>query len=98
MGSKADAVVALLEGITMGVSEQPRLAAEVVELYRQNSPQSCALSGSSINFACPLVRDQLCLAGRNAALDYRRMHRDREAVDTATGAIRSLGCAPDLFR
>ena len=98
MGNKSEAVVALLEGITMGVSEQPRLAAEVVELYRQNSPLSCALSGGSINFACPLVRDQLCLAGRNATLDYRRMHRDREAADTATGAIRSLGCSPELFR
>jgi tetratricopeptide (TPR) repeat protein len=97
-GNKAEAVVALLEGITMGASEQSRLAAEVVELYRQNSPQSCALSGASINFGCPLVRDQLCLAGRNAALDYRRMHRDREAADTATGAIRSLGCSPELFR
>jgi hypothetical protein len=102
MGDAPQATVSLLEGITMGATDQVRLAAEVVDLYRETAPQSCALAGSgasaAIDFNCPLVHDQLCLAGRNVALLYHRMHRDSEAAATATGAVRSLGCPAELFR
>jgi hypothetical protein len=102
MGDAPQATIALLEGITMGVTEQVQLAAQVVNLYRETAPESCALAGqgesAAINFDCPLVRNQLCLAGRNAAVLYHRMHMDREAVATATSAVRSLGCPADIFR
>jgi len=102
MGDAPQATVALLEGITMGVAEQVPLAAEVVNLYRETAPESCALAGqgesAAINFDCPLVRNQLCLAGRNAAVMYHRMHMDREAMATAASAVRSLGCPAEMFR
>ena len=101
-GDDSQAVVALLEGITMGVVDQVRLASEVVELYRQTAPASCALAGSdggsAINFNCALVREHLCLASRNVAILYHRMQRDSDASATATGAIRSLGCPAGMFR
>jgi tetratricopeptide (TPR) repeat protein len=102
MGDAPRAVVSLLEGITMGSTEQVRLAAEVVDLYRKSAPESCALAGSgtsaAIDFNCPLVRNDVCLAGRNVAIEYRQMHRESDAMATAASAIRSLGCSAELFR
>ena len=102
MGDVSRAAISLLEGVAMGVTDQVRLAAEVVDLYRQTAPESCALAGNgaatAINFNCPLVRDQLCQASADVALLYRRMHRDNEAAATASGAVRSLGCPADMFR
>ena len=102
MGDGAQAAIALLEGITMGAPEQARMAAAVVDLYRQTAPESCALAGqgasATINFDCPLVRNQLCLAGQSAAGAYRRMHMEREATATAASAVRSLGCPAEMFR
>jgi tetratricopeptide (TPR) repeat protein len=98
MGDAPRAAVSLLEGITMGASDQVRLAAEVVDLYRQTAPQSCALAGNGLNFECPLVRGQLCEAGRNVVALYRGMHRDADAAATANGAVQSLGCPLEMFR
>ena len=101
-GDAPQAVVSLIEGITMGVTDQVRLAAEVVDLYKQTAPESCALAGSgagaAINFGCPLVHEQLCLASRNVAILYHRMQRDNDAAAAATGAVRSLGCPVEMFR
>ena len=102
MGDAPQAAVSLLEGITMQTDDQTRLAAEVVNLYRQTAPESCALTGNGnstgLNFNCPLVRSQLCTAGRNVANLYHQMQREADAVATATGAIRSLGCPVEMFR
>jgi protein O-mannosyl-transferase len=102
MGDSQQAVISLLEGITMGSPDQVRLAAEVVDMYRQTAPESCALAGSgtsaALNFNCPLVRNQLCSAGRNAAILYRQMNRERDARAIAASAIQSLGCPLELFR
>ena len=102
MGDSPQAATSLLEGITMGSTEQVRLAAEVVELYRQTAPGSCALAGSgasaAIDFNCPLVHDQLCLAGRNVAVLYHRMHREKDAAATVASAVGSLECPAEMFR
>jgi tetratricopeptide (TPR) repeat protein len=102
MGDPVPAAITLLEGITIGEGRQARLAAEVVNLYRQTAPDSCALAGSgssaTIDFNCPLVHSELCTAGRNAAALYRRMLRESEAVATAASAVRSLGCPVEMFR
>ncbi|MEI9971881.1 MAG: DUF1736 domain-containing protein, partial [Ignavibacteriota bacterium] len=102
MGDSAQAAVSLLEGIALGVPDQNRLAIEVVELYKQTAPESCALAGSgaalAINFNCPLVREHLCLASRNVARFYHRMHHDKDAAATTSGAIRGLGCPAEMFR
>ena len=101
-GDAPQAVVSLLEGITMGVTDQVQLAAEVVDLYKQAAPDSCALAGSgagaAVNFGCPMVHQQLCMASRNVAILYRRMQRDNDAAATATGAVSSLGCPAEMFR
>jgi hypothetical protein len=102
MGDDPQAAISLLEGITMGAGDQARLAAEVLDLYRQTAPESCALAGrgssAAIDFNCPLVHDQLCLAGRNVAAWYRQMHRESDSLATAAGAVRSLGCPAEMFR
>jgi len=102
LGDPAQAAITLLEGIAMDTTSQARLAAEVVDLYRQSAPGSCALAGSGtsagLNFECPLVRSQLCTAGRNAAILYRQMQRENDAVATAVSAVRSLGCPAEMFR
>ncbi len=99
-GDAPQAVVALLEGITMGVTDQVRLAAEVVDLYKQTAPGTCALAnaGAAIDFNCPVVRQHLCLASRNVAILYHRMQRDNDAAATARGAVQSLGCPAEMFR
>ena len=102
MGDNQKAVVSLFEGITMNATNQVNLASDVVELYKQTAPESCALNGSgtgaAINFACPLVHDELCQATRNVAFLYHQMHRDNEAMATASGAVSSLGCPAGMFR
>jgi tetratricopeptide (TPR) repeat protein len=99
MNQPAQATISLLEGITVGSGDQARLAAEVVNAYRESAPQSCALSPSNaLNFDCPLVRQQLCEAGRNVAFMYHRMRRDQEAAATRAGVIQSLGCPAEMFR
>jgi tetratricopeptide (TPR) repeat protein len=102
MGDPEQAAVALLSGIVMGSRDQVRLAAEVVNLYRETAPESCALNGrgssAALNFQCPLVHSDLCSAGRNAAARYREMRRDRDAAATAASAVRSLGCPAEMFR
>jgi tetratricopeptide (TPR) repeat protein len=102
MGDPAQAVVSLFEGLAMGATDQVLLAAEVVDLYRQTAQGSCALTGSgdssAVNFNCPLVHDELCLAQRNVAIRYHQMHRDPDALTIATGAVRSLGCPVEMFR
>ena len=101
MGDSNQAAITLLEGVTMHADIQAKLAADVVDLYRQTAPASCALASprqrSRIS-ECPLVRNQLCTAGRNAALLYRGMHREADAAAVASTAIGSLGCAPEMFR
>ena len=102
LGDPPQAAISLLEGITMGANDQVRLAAEVVDLYRQTAPESCALAGdgpqAALNFNCPLVRSQVCAAGRNVALLYRQLGRESEAQATASSAVSTLGCPPEMFR
>jgi len=102
MRDPAAAAVTLLEGITMGEGDRSRLAADTVNLYGQTAPESCALAGSgsstTLNLNCPLVRNELCTAGRNAAALYRRMGRESDAIATASSSVRSLGCPSDMFQ
>jgi hypothetical protein len=102
LGDAGQAAITLLEGLTMESDDQGRLAAQVVKLYRETAPGSCALSGRGdsavLNFACPLVHEHLCTAGRNVAMLYLRMQRKNDAIATATSAVRSLGCPAEMFR
>ena len=94
-GDPNRAAVALVEGVIMN-SAASALAAELVDLYRQTAPDSCALhtsGGTSVNLDCPLVHDQLCTGSRNVALLYRQNGQAAKAEATARNAMQSFGCS-----
>jgi tetratricopeptide (TPR) repeat protein len=92
------AAVALMEGMVLDPNSTV-LAADLLEVYRRQAPQSCALDGSArIDMNCPLVHDQLCQASRNVALSYRQNGQPRQAGITARTAIQSLGCPAERFQ
>lgn len=102
LGDPEKAVISLLEAITMDTPDQPRLAGEVVELYRQTMPDSCAVTGSgasiALNFECPMVHQHLCTAARNVMLLYAERGRTLDVIATRRSAVRSLGCPAEQFR
>ncbi len=100
MGDPGEAAVALLEGLVLDPASV-KLASDLVQLYRQTAPGSCAIrSGDapSINLDCPLVRGQLCSASRNIALSYRQSGQTAKAGTTTRTALAELGCPADSFR
>jgi tetratricopeptide (TPR) repeat protein len=101
LGDPQQAAITLMEGLGVD-STHTQFAAELVDLYQETEPRSCAIrnvAGSlSLNLDCPLVHGQLCTASRNVALLYRQMDREPMAVATARSAIRDLGCPVELFR
>jgi tetratricopeptide (TPR) repeat protein len=101
LGDPQQAAIALMEGLVVD-SSHTQFASELVELYQQTAPQSCAIrdaGGSvSLNLDCPLVHSQLCTASRNVALMYRQMGQELTAATTARSAIRDLGCPVQLFQ
>jgi tetratricopeptide (TPR) repeat protein len=101
MGDPQQAAITLMEGLGVD-SSHTQFASELVNLYQQTEPRSCAVrnvAGSvSLNLDCPLVHGQLCTASRNVALLYRQMNREPMAVGTARSAIYDLGCPVELFR
>jgi hypothetical protein len=100
MGDPDKAAVALLEGLVIDPSSV-KLASDLVELYRQTAPGSCAIRGGSapsINLDCPLVHGQLCGASRNVALTYRQNGLVAKAASTTRSALEELGCPVELFR
>jgi tetratricopeptide (TPR) repeat protein len=101
LGDPSQAAIALMEGLGVD-SSHTQFASELVNLYQQTEPQSCAIrnvAGSvSLNLDCPLVHGQLCTASRNVALLYRQMDQEPMAASTARSAIQDLGCPVELFR
>lgn len=99
MGEPQQAAVPLLEGLVLNPNST-RLASDVVEIYRQKAPDTCAISKgtNNINLECPLVHDQLCAASRNIAVSYAAAGRQAKAAETARTAIQSLACPAQLFR
>jgi tetratricopeptide (TPR) repeat protein len=95
MGDPQQAAITLIEGLLVDKSNG-KLAAELVELYRQTDPGSCALGDAggapSLNPACPLVHDQVCTAFRNVKQLYMHMGQEPMAADTGRKAISEAGC------
>jgi tetratricopeptide (TPR) repeat protein len=95
------AAISLIEGLAID-SSHTQFASELVDLYQQTEPQSCAVrnvGGSvSLNLDCPLVHSQLCTASRNVALLYHQKGQDPLAASTVRSAIGDLGCPAELFR
>jgi tetratricopeptide (TPR) repeat protein len=100
-GDSRQAAITLLEGLTVDPNNT-QYAFELVKLYQQTEPGSCAVrdeNGSvSVNAACPLVHSQLCAASRNVALLYRQRDQDTAAATTIRSAIEDLGCAAESLQ
>ena len=79
MGDPRRAAITLIEGLLVDKGNR-KLAAELVELYRETDPGSCA---PSLDPACPLVHDQVCTAIRNVKQLYLRMGQAPMAVSEA---------------
>jgi len=100
LGDSDHAAVALLEGMILDRNSQ-RLAAEIVQLYQEAAPLSCAVETRGGNFSfntqCPLVHNHVCEAAHNVAAAYRDSGQMDQAAAIAQFGIGSLGCAANLF-
>jgi tetratricopeptide (TPR) repeat protein len=92
MGDPQRAAITLIEGLIVDKS-QTKLASELVALYRQTDPGSCALS---LDPACPLVHDQVCTAFRNVKRLYMRMGQEPLAAGIGRRAVSDAGCPAEL--
>jgi protein O-mannosyl-transferase len=101
MGQSEQSVISLFEGLAVD-STQTNLASLVVEFYREQAPQSCALAntpaGLSLNLNCPQVHTRICAASRNVVQMYTQMRDPGAAAAIYQSAVRGLGCPPDMFR
>src|ERR1039457_4408569 len=101
LGDPQQAAITLIEGLALD-STNTRFASQLVDLYQQTEPGSCALRNAggsvSLNLDCPLVHGQLCTASRNVALLYRQRGQEATAASTVLSAIHDLGCPAELFR
>jgi tetratricopeptide (TPR) repeat protein len=95
MGDPRQAAIVLIEGLLVDQSNT-KLASDLVKLYRQTAPGSCAVSDAggalSLNPACPLVHDQVCTAFRNVRQLYMQMGQEPMAVSTGRRAVSEAGC------
>jgi len=95
MGGPRRAAITLIEGLLVDKGNG-KLAAELVELYRQTEPGSCAILNAggalSLNPACPLVHDQVCTAFRNVKQLYMRMGQEPMAAEIGRRAVSEAGC------
>ena len=95
MGDPRQAAIVLIEGLLVDKS-YTKLASELVELYRQTSPGSCALLNTpgapSLDPACPLVHEQICTAFGNVQQLFLRMGQEPMAASTARRAVSEAGC------
>ncbi|SPF31986.1 conserved membrane hypothetical protein [Candidatus Sulfopaludibacter sp. SbA4] len=95
MGDPRQAAITLIEGLLVDQGYSS-LASELVDLYRQTAPGSCALGGAggtlTLNPACPLVHDQICAAFRNVKRLYLQRGQEPMAAGTARRAVSEAGC------
>jgi tetratricopeptide (TPR) repeat protein len=76
IGDPQQAAIALIEGLLVDRGNG-KLASQLVALYRQTAPGSCATSDAggalTLDPACPLVHDHVCAAVRNVKQLYTQM-------------------------
>jgi tetratricopeptide (TPR) repeat protein len=86
MGDPRRAAITLIEGLLVD-RNNGKLASQLVTLYQQTEPRSCAVTNTggslSLDPACPLVHDQVCTAIRNVKQLYLRMGQAPMAVSEA---------------
>jgi tetratricopeptide (TPR) repeat protein len=101
MGDLRQAAITLIEAIAVDPGTT-RFAGELVGLYSQIDPQSCAVrhaGGSvSLNLNCPLVHGHVCEAFHNVVQLFLQMSDRAAAARARSSAISELGCPPEPFR
>ena len=65
---------------------------ELVRLYQQADPGSCAVTNGGLNLQCALVHGQVCEATRNLVRLYHDHARPAEAEALEKSAAADLGC------
>ena len=96
-GEFPSAAVALMEGILLD-PKQTNFAAELVQLYRQSRPGSCAVTASGIDLACESVRADACSAARGVIRIHLAAGRRADAAQLANTAVRDLGCSASALQ
>jgi len=94
-GNWERAAIVLIEPIEEGAMSS-RLAAELLSLYREAAPASCAVRDTggtaSVNLQCPLVHGHVCLASQDLVSSYRQAGQMAKAEAMAQLAAQSFGC------
>jgi hypothetical protein len=100
MGDLRQAAIALIEGVVADPGD-PRFAPELVELYKQSDPQSCAIrntgGAAGLNLSCPLVHDQVCAASRNMVRFFLQTGQPGPADRIRRSAVSDLACPAEPF-
>ena len=91
-----EAIVILMEGVILHPS-QKGYASEIVKLYEDRNPPTCAVTrssaGASLNYStCPLVHDSLCAAVAGLADYFTRRHQPSEVARMRALGIQTMGC------
>jgi len=84
-----EAVIALLERVVVE-GERPETLAALGQWYGRTPQGACAIENGRLNFGCPLVGKQLCLAQAEVAAAYRAARRPARADEI--GKSPQYGC------
>jgi hypothetical protein len=90
-GDTRAAEVALLQAIILSPA-QVSARGELLRLYRETAPGSCAIGAGGLNLACLMVHTQVCEASVSLAGLYRERGRAAEAEAMQRSAEKELGC------
>jgi tetratricopeptide (TPR) repeat protein len=89
-GKPDAAAAALIEGTF--VTNDGSLRQDLLELYRQAGPGSCALRGSALNPACPMVHANLCAAAEPTVNTLESVGQSEQAADRRKMFVEQFGC------
>ena len=100
LGDKRQAAVALIAGFLIN-PHNTEFWALLEDVYRQIDPKGCAFQKKEdqprLDMACPLVREQVCLAYQSLALLSLEIKQDSTADELKTAAV-GLGCPAAPFQ
>jgi tetratricopeptide (TPR) repeat protein len=91
-GELRKAALALVEELAVD-SRRSYLSEKLAAIYQEIDPKGCAVEGGSLNFACPIVHDDICAASKNVVQNYARRNQMAAAESVRRVATEDLGCA-----
>jgi len=94
-GNWERAAIVLIEAVE-DAAMSTALTAELVSLYKQAAPASCAVREAggalSVDLNCPLVRGHVCAASQDLGSAYRQAGQTARAEAMARSAAQNFGC------